>query len=343
MTLPGCLESRTFVINALAAAHPPVWSHPHKSAIYTWLQQKSPQPSGQIEYSRWATCPLPGRVDGNTCQVTCTPHFYTYPISANHAWHVNFADPRLFAAYGSALLAQDELQVLEHPLLGSLRQALLAEDHAPLTRENGRSTPVLITGIPRQCALNVSGEPTSTSNKAGPWWKRLLSYSKSRSSQPLYGNRFQQARIEEVMCMLTVLNPPTWTNLIAIAAPTGNGRYTGSQITDILETAFTGMLAAKLLSRRIVPDKPVAIHTGWWGCGAFGGNRQIMAMLQVLAARMAGIDHLIFHAGDSAHKFDFEEALNNLNLLQAEHSPELPILLKAIEAQDFAWGCPDGN
>jgi hypothetical protein len=39
-------------------------------------------------------------------------------------WHVNFADPQLFVAYGSQLLAQDELQAAEHPLLGSIREAL---------------------------------------------------------------------------------------------------------------------------------------------------------------------------------------------------------------------------
>ncbi len=41
-------------------------------------------------------------------------------------WHVNFADPRLFTAYGLGLFAQDEMQVAEHPALGALREALHA-------------------------------------------------------------------------------------------------------------------------------------------------------------------------------------------------------------------------
>ncbi len=36
-------------------------------------------------------------------------------------WHVNFADPRLFTAYGTGFFAQDEMQVAEHPGLGALR------------------------------------------------------------------------------------------------------------------------------------------------------------------------------------------------------------------------------
>jgi Poly (ADP-ribose) glycohydrolase (PARG) len=44
----------------------------------------------------------------------------------------------------------------------------------------------------------------------------------------------------------------------------------------------------------------VAVHTGYWGCGAFGGNRVLMALLQVLAAGSAGLDQLVFHVGDPA-------------------------------------------
>ena len=36
-------------------------------------------------------------------------------------WYPNFAHSCLFVAYSGALLAQDELQVMEHPILGSLR------------------------------------------------------------------------------------------------------------------------------------------------------------------------------------------------------------------------------
>ena len=37
----------------------------------------------------------------------------------------DFAHSNLFIAYREALLAQDELQVLEHPFLGSIRECMV--------------------------------------------------------------------------------------------------------------------------------------------------------------------------------------------------------------------------
>ncbi len=42
------------------------------------------------------------------------------------------------------------------------------------------------------------------------------------------------------------------------------------------------------------------IHTGFWGCGAFGGNRVLMTTLQILAAEMAGLERVVFHTGDAS-------------------------------------------
>ena len=44
-------------------------------------------------------------------------------------------------------------------------------------------------------------------------------------------------------------------------------------------------------------DAETVIHTGWWGCGAFGGNQELMALLQLLAAEWAGVDEVVFHTG----------------------------------------------
>lgn len=42
-------------------------------------------------------------------------------------FHVNFADAVLFGFYGGSLLAQDELQVLELPLLACVREHLVGD------------------------------------------------------------------------------------------------------------------------------------------------------------------------------------------------------------------------
>ena len=62
-------------------------------------------------------------------------------------WHLNFSDPDLFVAYGSELLAQDEIQVAEHPILGSIREMLVSNNrYAETVDDDGKPTPVTITG-----------------------------------------------------------------------------------------------------------------------------------------------------------------------------------------------------
>ena len=66
----------------------------------------------------------------------------------------------------------------------------------------------------------------------------------------------------------------------------------------MLHTAFSGFTAARVESNRIQPGYwQTVIHTGFWGCGAFGGNRVLMTMLQSLAADLAGVE-MIFWAFD---------------------------------------------
>ena len=71
---------------------------------------------------------------------------YAPPETPNTlVWHLNFAHHHLFVAYGGGLMAQDELQVAEHPALGSLREALVATSAVlPLTVERGQPTPITI-------------------------------------------------------------------------------------------------------------------------------------------------------------------------------------------------------
>ncbi|MCA9008157.1 MAG: hypothetical protein KDB01_00350 [Planctomycetaceae bacterium] len=59
----------------------------------------------------------------------------------------------------------------------------------------------------------------------------------------------------------------------------GFGRYTRDQIEFVLSTALTGFRAAVLESRKQRgEDVKTAIHTGYWGCGAYGGNRVLIRM-----------------------------------------------------------------
>ena len=241
-------------------------------------------------------------------------------------WHVNISDPQLFVAYGSSLLAQDELQAAEHPLLGSIREALVAENQPALTEENLEPTPVLVAGVERRCTLAT--EPNLDAGR--PFG--------------LYGNRFAIAPPDVVRRALTIHQPPTRTNLICIAAPGGGrGPYFRAQLAKILVTAYTGFAAAVAESHRMWPNSPVEIRTGFWGCGAFGGNRHAMTLLQILAARLAGVARVRFYAFDDRGQADFRKGTLDLEGVLREPSESLDVVIERIADLDYEWGVSDGN
>ncbi|KYC42450.1 hypothetical protein WA1_21025 [Scytonema hofmannii PCC 7110] len=127
-------------------------------------------------------------------------------------WYLNFAHLDLFCAYSSPLFAQDEMQVAEHPALGSVREALLDEGIEPVTVEAGEPTPILIRGVERRCAIATNANV----EQARPY--------------RLYGNNFARATAEAIELATKPLNPPTVTNIIAMEAPSS------------LYSAFTNLL-----------------------------------------------------------------------------------------------------
>jgi len=85
-----------------------------------------------------------------------------------------------------------------------------------------------------------------------------------------------------------------------------------------------------------------AVHTGFWGCGAFGGNRQLMTLLQLIAACASGVDLLVFHTGfDGAACHEAVDMLEGV-LPEAE-SVRVAELVSPIDAMGVEWGVSDGN
>lgn len=245
-------------------------------------------------------------------------------------WYVNFADRSLFIAYGGPLLAQDEMQAAEHPALGSLREGLKASADprlAPLTRDDDGPTPVLVRGVERRCSIDTAPD--------------LL----AGRSRGLYGNNFSQASIDAIRSAVTALRPPTITNLLAMEAPPGgSGRYALREIEDVLTTAYTGFRAAVIEAAQLTDTPVVAVHTGHWGTGAYGGNKVLMALLQRIAARLAGLDRLVFHSFDAEGTRAWEEARAiEQKLAPPGAAVETAALARTIEAIGFTWGVSDGN
>ena len=309
--------------------HPPRWQDRNKKALFELVCPPGSRHAGELWFSRWGQRPLPldslwaaAPLDGEL-----RADVFDYAPRASSAaagrpgidWYLNFAHSSLFLAYGGPLLAQDELQVAEHPALASVREWLSKQGDPhlqPLTREGQVATPCLIRGVERRGAL---------------------------ATAELYGNAFTRAPFEKIRAATTVLKPPTISNILAMEAPVGgSGRYTTEQIFEVLGTAYAGFCAAIDETRVAtgVADPEVVIHTGHWGTGAYGGHRVLMAMLQFVAARIAGVSRVVFHTVDEAGLTPCHAAIERLGKLTMRN---LGATIRAIDDMRFMWGAPNGT
>ncbi len=186
-------------------------------------------------------------------------------------WTANFADSQLFGFCEGPLLAQDELQVLEHPALAHAKNAL-----APHQRTLQNNDVALFQNVPRLGALDTT---TPIAGRFTP--------------QTLYGNYFAQASQAEISSRLTRFDNPVASNIYAIVAshipPSLNGHpYLRKDLEKPFFTLYNAAQAIKAAS----PGKINIMHNGNWGMGAFGNDPKTMYLLILAAARFAGVDGL---------------------------------------------------
>lgn len=291
-----CTYRRSWEADTLIRTYPLEVSDGNKHLVFE-LGLHAPL-RGSLEVTRWIAAELPR--EWRASRATVRPGHYTYDGQPG-TWHVNFADPDLFFGYGSRLFAQDELQCAEHPALGCVREAMLAEGVPALTEEHGVATPVLVRGVERRVAIDT---------------------------RRVYGNAFAAASAEMIREVTAVLDPPVVSNILAIAAPVGGGVYTREQIEYAMVAAYTGFAAA-------AHETPGAlIRTGFWGCGAFGGNRALMVAIQLAAARYADVD-VEFYAFDDRGRADFDAGASVQ--LTPEHAVD------ELLARGYRWGMSNGT
>ena len=331
--IPEPLERLVFDGRELMYEYPPVIHDANKRIVYDIACPPECQFPGEIVYTRWPAFALPDGADARRALalLESRPGIFDYTPAGNLPgaveWHVNFADPRLFCGYGTSLFAQDEMMVAEHPALGSIREALRAGGYPAVTENDNGPTPVLITDVRRCC--HVATDANAAEGRP----------------RGLYGNEFGMATADTVRRATTRLDPPTISNIIALAAPAyGVGKYTRDDIRRILITAYTGFRAAVAESERLSgAEAPVAVHTGYWGCGVFGGNRVLMTALQLLAAEMAGVSRVVFHTANVAGGPFLEEAVQ---MLSEDLAPAGPMtaddLLDRVLGLGFVWGMSGG-
>ena len=322
------LDRVHFDADKLMETYPPKWRHQSKQAVFDLVCSSEYPFQGQIIYTRWPKMQLPAIIATHN-QLQIRLGVFAYADSTRSScveWHMNFADTDLFVAYGSPLLAQDELQVVEHPILGSLREALrLMGKSAATVDARNNPTPITISGVQRRCAIDTCPNP------------------KSGRPAGLYGNAFARASIKNVMAATRLISPPVISNILAMTAPPGGiGNYSYDEIACITTAAYTGFLAARRVSSELAGAlSRTQINTGFWGCGAFGGNRTLMTMLQALAADLAEVD-LIFYATDQAGVSVAKNAYQRYRQM-AMATPSVPEILQMLALEKFHWGESDGN
>lgn len=300
--------------------------------VYDRACKKGCSHSGELCFSRWQALGLPEALDvaAKKTELTLRADSFQYaPVQQPglFEWHLNFANWDLFSDYGGSLLAQDEHQALEHPILGSLREILLAEGVAFSTNGDDGPTPVLVRNVERSCIVDT--KPNAAAGRP----------------DGLYGYRFAIADPETVLQAVTPLNPPTISNILAIEVPSyGEGSYNAEMLRLILQTAYSGFAVARYDAVTHAGAQTVSIHTGFWGCGAYGGNRVVMSVLQMVAATMAGIDKLVFHTVDQSGMEPASQAETCLReIIGKKDSISLNDLVMAIQSHEFVWSDSDGN
>jgi hypothetical protein len=323
----------------LMASSPPRWVHPMKRAVAALSCPAGAVHSGRVRYSRWraaecdAICLRPDLLPKLEVIVGVmdyrVEHDGAFEAGPVHHWQMNFADADLFYAYGSSLLAQDEWQVMEHPVLGALREYLGRTGRS--TRiASGRQdacvcTPVLVEGVERRCCFAAS----VTSGD------RVV---------PLYGWRFAAAAQADVLAAVEVFGTPRRSNVVAIAAPAyGVGPYTLEQVWAVLSGCAAGFRACEQEAAAI--GARAVINTGFWGCGAFGGNRVVMVALQILAACAAGVGALRLFSMDAGGLPAVAAAQSLVHEVMDPRRDEVSAaeVAERIVARRLAWGESDGN
>jgi hypothetical protein len=226
--------------------------------------------------------------------IVCKEGGFSYPKSTDDIihWTANFADSYLFGYCLGPLLAQDELQVLEHPGLAHLKVAIKTKN--TLSTIDGTKI-ALVTGAKRYGVLDTS---------------KTLS-----SGRILYGNNFQHASKEEIDSCLTKLPDPNPSNIFSMAAPIIPGcLYNSPYKKVILKQIFYRSYLAFSSIKSKNPSKKNVVHTGNWGAGAFGNSPIAVAVIQLAAARCAGINEIDYYPMGS--KAAFEEALKIFNEIE---------------------------
>jgi hypothetical protein len=226
--------------------------------------------------------------------------------------HVDFANASLGGAWmDERAFAQEEVAFIENAGLAVV--ACFAQRKNLLTREGiNAPAPILIEGAERVAHFRSYGGRAANMSK----------------SQLVADENFE------------ITNPCLSTNWLAIAAPDARGKVTGnswkgasekeirSAFEDIFSTAHAGFTMAKTVGE----GKALRINTGQFGCGVFSNSLAISTAAQMLAAKLVGVEEIVFHDYSKANKDLFIAVENIVSEKLAAMDPNTGTVQDAINA-----------
>lgn len=227
-------------------------------------------------------------------------------------WTANFADSSLFAFCGGSLLAQDELQVLEHPALAHIKNGL-----SPDMRTLDHNDVALFQNVERLGHLDTTNPLPN--------------------GQTLYGNQFAAASQAEVQSRLHPFAQPTSSNIFAMSAPHihPNAKDLPYEKQDLEKLFFTAFNAFSNI-KKTCAGKRVVVHTGNWGAGAFGNDPKTVQLIQLAAARYAEIDEIKMYPLN--YSAQLAEAMHLLNQIEHQNAQiNVGQFLDHLEANAVAY------
>ncbi|KAJ3102253.1 hypothetical protein HDU97_000689 [Phlyctochytrium planicorne] len=308
-----------------------------------------------------------------------TPFYYGYEMDEKTAdgmdWYVNFADQNLFAYCETDFFASDEILALEHPILGSVREALsditkyglfsktfwewfsgeqgsiwkdsVCFDDPNMYIPKDKSKMGLRYKEFSPKSIDQAGRPTPARGAFENTSKKKTDVDKTHIDYDIYGEKFRDTQYSIVRRAVTCLKGQTnaqhcLTNLITMTAIDQLANplrpKTGRyKIYEIRHIFRTAYTAFRGAVRKSwsLGFPLVSVHTGDWGCGEFGGNRTVMSFLQMAAAKAAGVTRLYYHT--LGPKDDILEAQELLARTWTQETVKTEDILRAIEGKNKEW------
>lgn len=352
-----CMKKQSVKMQDLIKNFPPKYENITKQkycekAAYIHRRQK-----GIIKISRWRFATerkAPLELIRKPIAVETDSKFFDYSdkdTETKRVFYLNFADPLLFGYYDTNLFAQDEIQTFEHPILGSVTEYLKTSKILglePFTEVKTRvtdakhsiihiPTPYILENVPYWIKVNTS--PILQSGKTENIYGRKFSYISHDAECDSNSEDTKLAR-EIISKAFTLIEKEEKNNILAMAAPSsgyGKDPYTSEQICLIMETLLVGFGgAAKCTSAS--KKKECVIHTGNWGCGAFGNDKELIYFLQIFCASVTGITKIVFHGINESDMVILEKAQKKLSEFKDNEN-----IIDFMLAQKYCWHFGDGN